>query len=844
MNLFLHNIKNNSLKKHLQSISDSIYGYGNASHAFKDILDYLKPDYKNYFPNIIMPSFIPAKLYRTVLAAGYEPKFYEISGSCEFNLNDIKKLVDENTRAVFVIHYFGHPANIEDIKKMTDEKELVLIEDCAHVLDGESKSGKMGSIGDFSLFSPRKMQMLSDGGMLVINRPVNGFNPAYQKRVKSFYTAAKFIQSRTKHFIINLFSGNDPLRLSRIPRVGYFNPAKGNVFHIKNISFISELVTNSANIRKNSETRKNNYNYLYDSLRNFSCLTPLYKDRPDKWTPYSFPVLVDADKRDILQREMLRAGISCGKGWPESPFETTLAGTKELSEKILELPIYPLMEKKQLDRIIYVCTSFGYKLITGHYLLPSLTTTGKNFSKQKNAETNKVTDIKINYKVITTEREFDQLENEWDDLCEQVETHIFQTYQWQRIWWRHFGRNKRLNIILFYSEYKLVGIAPFFIDTYRIGSFSIIKRLRLIGSGFFSEKNTDYASEYGVTDYLDIIIQRGFENDLTNCLLEYLNENPFEYDIAQLEEISSDSNIIKWVLPGLNALGWKLKIMKGEICPRLRVPGSVEEFMKDLNARQRYKFSRIRKNNQNKTYFEIKTVETEKELQRDFNEFVWLHQQRWKRQGEKGAFADGNYKLFLKEITGTFLKRGYLHFTSAYSGDKCLAVECAFRYKDYLYDYLKAFNDKSPLAKKRPGKALLLDAIEKAIKQKIKIVDLLRGSEEYKFEIASEWQWTYKLTITNPSHAHNYRYRIFLALSILLNARYRLIKEFNIAYAQLNNFGLRGLTRHYFPRVIQKMKNRVSSGITNNNEIKFIKKVKPDTVKKGNANVKKMPELK
>ena len=850
MKPLLHNIKKNSLRNYLESISGKIFSYGNATHAFMDVLLYLNKQRRISNPVILMPSFIPAKLYRTVLAAGYEPRFYEIyncsevgSRGCSFDLNEIENLIDENTKGIFVVHYFGYPANILSLRRMADEKNIALIEDCAHVLESSINNGKLGSFGDFSMFSTRKMLMLSDGGLLVINRQAADFKPSYKKRVRSLYTFLNLLQSRAKYFYINLTGGNDYLHLIRIPQVGFFDRSRKNIVNIKEISLLSGLYSKTASIKKNSESRRTNYKYLYAALNNFSFLKPLYHDIPATWSPYSFPVLVDTDKRDLLQRELLNAGISCGKGWPESPFDNSLSRTRELSQKLLELPVHPLMKKRQLDKIINVCTDFGYKLITGHYLLSQSKEAGSR-SQAIISESNLIdAENRVTCKVITTDAEFDDLKSEWEKLCDESDVHIFQTFEWQRIWWKYFGKNKILNLVLFYSGNKLTGIAPFFIDVYTLHNYIIVKRLRLIGSGVTNLNAEGEISEYGATDYIDVIILPGYERVVIKKLIQYLRINSDFYDIIQLEEVSNDSNVIKSLLPGLNEKGWKHKVIKGEICPRLCVPDSMDQFLKNLSSKVRYQLTKILKIIKANKFFEIREVKTESELQKEFNEFVRLHQQRWNRQGRSGAFADKGYRLFLQEVTNAFLEKGWLSFTTAYSDNKCIAVECAFTFKNYTYDYLKAFDDQSPLAKLRPGKALLINAIGNAINKKMKVVDFLRGGENYKFEIASEWRWTYKVTIDNPALTFNARYKLFTAVSACRHFIYRSEKEFRIIQAQIKNFGAAGFTNHYLPMVIQRLKNKFFIDAFEKNQFLYAKTKADSQLQQIASGADQMPEL-
>ncbi|HKI46202.1 MAG TPA: hypothetical protein VKA08_12800 [Balneolales bacterium] len=81
--------------------------------------------------------------------------------------------------------------------------------------------------------------------------------------------------------------------------------------------------------------------------------------------------------------------------------------------------------------------------------------------------------------------DFYAIADEWDDLAEVDDVPVFQTYEWLRTWWKHFGRNTephKLHIFLFYQEDRLVGIAPFFTDHFWFMGKKIYRRLRLIGS--------------------------------------------------------------------------------------------------------------------------------------------------------------------------------------------------------------------------------------------------------------------------------------------------------------------------------------------------------------------------
>ena len=85
-------------------------------------------------------------------------------------LEQIKAKITDNTKAIIVVHIGGHIAfQIEEIARYCDEKNIKLVEDCAHV-HGAWWNGKTGGhygfAGAYSFYATKTMP-LGDGGMVV-----------------------------------------------------------------------------------------------------------------------------------------------------------------------------------------------------------------------------------------------------------------------------------------------------------------------------------------------------------------------------------------------------------------------------------------------------------------------------------------------------------------------------------------------------------------------------------------------------------------------------------------------------------------------------------------------------
>jgi CelD/BcsL family acetyltransferase involved in cellulose biosynthesis len=392
---------------------------------------------------------------------------------------------------------------------------------------------------------------------------------------------------------------------------------------------------------------------------------------------------------------------------------------------------------------------------------------------------------------------FDKIRDQWSALIERTSAHIFQTYEWQRLWWEHFGRHRSLHIVLFRHEGVLVGIAPFFLYAPSFLGVTISRDLYLLGSGVDNPGFEGVLDGYTPSDYLDIIALPEFEKSVARTLLKHLGEIGDLYDKILLNELPEDSILMREVVPRLGRSGWKAEICRGAICPRLIVPDSLEAFKHSLDSKVRYQLSQTRRAVTERGMFSLEVVQSREELDRSFSEFVRLHQRRWSRIGYPGSFANDSFRVFLHDVTKAFLTRGWLWFRTARSNGRCVAVECAFKFKDVMYDYLKAFDDKSPEAKHRPGRALLLFLIEEAIRDKVRVVDFLRGGEKYKLELTPHAQFNWRVVAVHPLEKEKQRSLAHRAIVFFSHLHRRTMKGSILLRVYVKEWGVSRFAPYY-----------------------------------------------
>jgi dTDP-4-amino-4,6-dideoxygalactose transaminase len=119
---------------------------------------------------VIAPSLTFVATANAVRYTGATPVFADITGEHDFSLSaeDVAARVTPRTRAIIVVHYAGHAANMPAILATAEQYGLDVIEDVAHApgatLDGRAL-GTWGRIGCFSFFANKNMTT-GEGGMM------------------------------------------------------------------------------------------------------------------------------------------------------------------------------------------------------------------------------------------------------------------------------------------------------------------------------------------------------------------------------------------------------------------------------------------------------------------------------------------------------------------------------------------------------------------------------------------------------------------------------------------------------------------------------------------------------
>ena len=126
---------------------------------------------------VIVPSFSWISTASVVKMLGAKPVFVDIEKqTCNIDINKIKEKINKKTKAVIVVHLYGHPSKMDEVKKISKKYKIHLIEDAAPAVGAKYNHQLVGTFGIAAAFSFQgaKLVVSGEGGMIITsNKSLN-----------------------------------------------------------------------------------------------------------------------------------------------------------------------------------------------------------------------------------------------------------------------------------------------------------------------------------------------------------------------------------------------------------------------------------------------------------------------------------------------------------------------------------------------------------------------------------------------------------------------------------------------------------------------------------------------
>ncbi len=319
---------------------------------------------------------------------------------------------------------------------------------------------------------------------------------------------------------------------------------------------------------------------------------------------------------------------------------------------------------------------------------------------------------------------FDALASEWNGLLRRSRSNtFFLTHQWQTTWWEELGEGE-LWILAFRSaeEGRLVGIVPLYLIEFRDGELAGKRQFNLVGC-------------IEVSDYLDMIVARGWEEQVYTGLLGWLESaDAPQWDILDLCNLPEASKTYT-ALPLIFGSHYDVEVFQEDTAPQFTLPLRYEEYLNEIvEKKQRHEIRRKQRRAEREAQIGFYVVGPGDVLEAEVDDFIAL--QRASR-ADKAEFMTPEMRRFFATVARRTLAAGVLRLLFlTINGEKAAAL-FAFEYNREFLLYNSGY-DPDAYSNLSPGWVLVAYTIQYAIASGCRKFDFMQGNEAYKYHFGAQ----------------------------------------------------------------------------------------------------------
>ncbi|NIO49833.1 MAG: aminotransferase class I/II-fold pyridoxal phosphate-dependent enzyme [Candidatus Aminicenantes bacterium] len=268
---------------------------------------------------VIIPSFVCSAVLNAVNYTGATPVLVDID-PLNFNMSfeSAKRAITKKTRAIIVPHMFGCPAEIDKLSELG----IPLIEDCAQSLGANFKGKKAGSFGLLSVFSfyATKVIATAEGGMVLSDSEDLIF------RIKD----------------LREYDTKDDYVLRYNYKMTDIQAALG----------LNQILS----LEKFIDRRREIATLYFQEFKNCNFSLPVWKEGRDH-IYYRFVIKTRNSAAEYLEKFQQKKVICRRPVYIPLHVYLNLSGfphTMEAWQKTISIPLYPSLQKKEIEKIIAI----------------------------------------------------------------------------------------------------------------------------------------------------------------------------------------------------------------------------------------------------------------------------------------------------------------------------------------------------------------------------------------------------------------------------------------------------------------------------------------------------------
>ncbi|MCW1966977.1 MAG: DegT/DnrJ/EryC1/StrS family aminotransferase [Anaerolineae bacterium] len=286
---------------------------------------------------VITPSFTFVASVNSIIYTGARPVFADVCPD-SFNVDPVhlEELITPKTKAILLVHLYGHPVDMDSIQSFAHKHNLIIIEDACQAIGATYDGKPIGSFGTgcFSLYATKNI-MSGEGGMITTN------DDEVARRCRLI--RAHGMERR------------------------YYHDMLGFNFRMSDLHAAIGLAQ-IARLNEITDQRNKNAAFLTATINNPKVITPriilVRTGKPIQHVWHQYTVrCINGLSREVALKHLTERGIGTGVFYPVPAHQqqhildlgyggVTLPVTEQLAREVFSLPVHPALSQEDLNQIV------------------------------------------------------------------------------------------------------------------------------------------------------------------------------------------------------------------------------------------------------------------------------------------------------------------------------------------------------------------------------------------------------------------------------------------------------------------------------------------------------------
>ena len=296
-----------------------------------------------------------------ISAVGATPIFVDVDKETfNIDVNLIEEKITDKTKAIMPVHIFGQSADMDPINEIAKKHNLLVLEDACQAIGGKYKGRNIGTLGDvacFSFFPTKNLGCAGDGGMIVTD------NDEIATILRALRTHGSGENGQKAYNLLNNIE--EEIQTANGADDTVYNPLK---YYNYLIGYNTRLDAIQAailrvklrEIDKWNAKRREIVEIYNKELHNLDLVTPSVLEGNEH--VYHMYILQSENRAEVLSK-LKEKNVATGVYYPVPLHlqkvykdlgykEGDMPVAEYLSKRTFAIPVYPELEKEQIDYII------------------------------------------------------------------------------------------------------------------------------------------------------------------------------------------------------------------------------------------------------------------------------------------------------------------------------------------------------------------------------------------------------------------------------------------------------------------------------------------------------------